>query len=184
LSFKLSPLATKSRVEHPGAAYQVLNRGDKNRQLVLGALCLRRLREVVHFFLPHRLTAPHPWAWIGITSTLNSKATEKVAGFVLLMLVFLAVANSDLLHGPRMVWWLSWSYVFGGVFAFWVGDDPIGTFRPISLRPLCILIGALFMIWAFSMLLFVKEGLHKSRPAPHAISKPATSGKAGGLTQV
>jgi hypothetical protein len=104
---------------------------------------------------------------------MTSKTRYKAAGFILLLAVYFLVAGSDITL--RLVWRLMLVYVTGAAMAFWAGADEVGTFRRINMRPICILIGALFMIWAFAMTLSVREARHKGDRQP---SRPA-AGKAG-----
>ena len=91
-------------------------------------------------------------------------------GFVALIAVYFLVAGSDVTD--RAVWKLMLVYILGASIAFWVGGDPIGTFRRISVRPLCILLGAVMMIYGISMTLFVKEAIHKNGRAPNKSLQP------------
>ena len=90
---------------------------------------------------------------------MDSKRKYKIAGFVALLALYFLIAGSDVTL--RMVWRLMLVYVTGASIAFWAGGDPIGTFRPITMRPLCILIGVVMMIYGSAMTMFVREALHK-----------------------
>jgi hypothetical protein len=115
---------------------------------------------------------------------MNRKAKYKVAWFIVLLALYFVAAGSDVT--VRMNWRLMLVYVTGAAVAFWAGGEPIGTFRPITMRPLCILIGSLFMIWAFTMTLFVREALHKGDRAPGQMktSAVALQFQSGVLNQV
>jgi len=96
---------------------------------------------------------------------VDTKTKKKIAGFLALLVLYFVIAGSDV--GRRMVWRLMLVYVTGASVAFWAGSDPIGTFRPITMRPLCIFIGSVMMIYGLSMTLFVKEVIHKNDRAPN-----------------
>jgi hypothetical protein len=96
---------------------------------------------------------------------MTSKTTYKAAGFILLLAVYFLAAGSDITL--RLVWRMMLLYVTGAAMAFWAGADEIGTFRRINMRPICILIGALFMIWAFAMTLSVREARQKGDRQPN-----------------
>lgn len=90
---------------------------------------------------------------------MDSKLKNKIVGFVAVIALYFLVAGSDVTR--RMVWRLMLVYVTGASIAFWAGGEPIGTFRPITMRPLCILIGVVMMVYGCAMTLFVREAIHK-----------------------
>jgi len=90
---------------------------------------------------------------------MDSKRKYKIVGFVALLALYFLIAGSDVTRG--MVSRLMLVYVAGASVAFWAGGDPIGTFRPITMRPLCILIGVVMMAYGCAMTMFVREALHK-----------------------
>jgi hypothetical protein len=51
-------------------------------------------------------------------------------------------------------------YVIAATFAFWLGREPVGVLRPISMRPICIVLGSIVMVCAFVMMLLIKDALH------------------------
>lgn len=97
--------------------------------------------------------------------SLNNK--YKVVGLVALLAGYCIVAGPDLvadrrLEGEALI------YVLGAACALWGGGEPVGTLRPISMRPLSIALGSAAMIWAIVMTLLLREALHKQggRPRP------------------
>lgn len=90
---------------------------------------------------------------------MESKRKDKLIGFIAVLLLYLLITGSDM--AQRTVWRLMLIYILGATIAFWAGNDPIGTLRPIPLRPLYILIGVVMMAYGCIMTLFMKEALHK-----------------------
>jgi hypothetical protein len=86
---------------------------------------------------------------------MNAESDRKVLGFAALVLGYAAAAGSDL--GAILFARVTVTYIFGAVMALWLGGEPIGTLRKITMRPICILFGTLMMIYAFTMMLFLRE---------------------------
>lgn len=99
---------------------------------------------------------------------MQSKTKNKIVGFAALITLYFPLAGSDVAHGIVERFMLV--YVTGASIVFWAGGDPIGAFRPISMRPLCILIGVVMMIYGISMTLIFREAIHKKdRASNHAL---------------
>src|SRR5260221_9372189 len=84
---------------------------------------------------------------------MDSKRKYKIVGFVALLGFYFLIAGSDVKRA--MVSRLMVVYITGAWVAFWARGDPIGTFCPITMRPLCILIGVVMMPYGCAMTLFV-----------------------------
>ena len=96
---------------------------------------------------------------------VSPKTHYKVVGFIVVMAVFFLVSGSDL-NSP-LVWRLMLVYGTGAAIAFWAGRAPVGTFRPITMAPICIALGSLMMVWALVMAVFVKPAKHRSGFQPN-----------------
>ncbi len=97
---------------------------------------------------------------------MDTRTRKKLVGFAALIVLYFLVAGSDI--ELRRIRKLMLVYVTGACIAFWTEREPIGTFRPISMRPLAILIGSIMMIYALSMMLIIKEALPRRDHAPTA----------------
>ena len=95
---------------------------------------------------------------------MEPKTKQRIIYFTLALALYGMVAGSDL--SAVLIRKLTLYYLGAAVFTFWLGGDPVGTFRPISMRPLCLLLGSIVMVCLFIMMLFVKEALHHQGRAP------------------
>jgi apolipoprotein N-acyltransferase len=120
------------------------------------------------------MTRRYVSATLAVVVTMASKTKNKIVGFAALIVLCLLVAGSDVAR--PMVSRFILVYVTGASIAFWAGGDPIGTFRPLSMRPLCILLGVVMMLYAVSMTLVFKGAIRKKDRVPnHALQVKTNS---------
>ena len=102
---------------------------------------------------------------------VDPKTKQKAIYFILALARFGIVAGSDLTNAR--IWRLTLCYVGTAIFAFWIGGEPIGVLRPLSMRPLCIVLGVGVMVCIFIMMLLAKDALrHLDRTPNDALQRP------------
>jgi len=84
------------------------------------------------------------------------KMTFKIVAFVALLSIYFLVSGATgwhSLYGRKLVV----IYGFGAVLALWVGGEPIGMFRPITLRPIFMAVGIIIMLAVFILMYLTRD---------------------------
>jgi|SRR3954453_18242589 hypothetical protein len=89
---------------------------------------------------------------------------QRTIYFIMALAVYGIAAGADIWTGS--IFRLAIGYVIAAIFVFWLGREPVGVLRPVSMRPICVLLGSIVMVCAFVMMLLVKDALHHLHRGP------------------